>query len=57
MLVGSKFIQIEIWFTVVDLVRERLARGIFQDWATEDVADLVRLMRKSAGALELGTRA
>ncbi|MNK70668.1 Transcriptional regulator SlyA [compost metagenome] len=41
----------------LDQARERLARGIFQDWAAEDVADLVRLMRKFAEALELGTRA
>ncbi|WP_156329988.1 hypothetical protein [Achromobacter piechaudii] len=41
----------------LDQVRERLARGIFQDWAAEDVADFVRLMRKFAEALELGTRA
>jgi len=41
----------------LDLARERLARGIFQDWAAEDITDLVRLMRKFAEALEQGTRA
>lgn len=41
----------------LDHARERLARGIFQDWAAEDVEDLVRLMRKFAEALERGTRA
>jgi hypothetical protein len=41
----------------LDQARERLAREIFQDWAAEDVADLVRLMRNFAEALELGTRA
>lgn len=40
----------------LDQARERLARGIFQDWAAEDVADLVRLMQKFAEALERGTR-
>ena len=41
----------------LDLARERLARGIFQDWTAEDITDLVRLMRKFAEALEQGTRA
>ncbi len=40
----------------LDQARERLARGIFQGWAAEDVADLVRLMQKFAEALERGTR-
>ncbi|MGE8669317.1 MAG: MarR family winged helix-turn-helix transcriptional regulator [Achromobacter mucicolens] len=40
----------------LDQARERLAQGIFQDWAAEDVADLVRLMQKFAEALERGTR-
>ncbi|WP_313464363.1 MarR family winged helix-turn-helix transcriptional regulator [Achromobacter sp.] len=41
----------------IDQARERLARGIFQEWPAEDITDLVRLMRKFAEALELGTRA
>ncbi|XXE09045.1 winged helix-turn-helix transcriptional regulator [Pseudomonas sp. Z1-14] len=41
----------------IDQARERLARGIFQDWAAEDITDLVRLMRKFAKALEQGTGA
>ncbi|MBO1114269.1 MarR family winged helix-turn-helix transcriptional regulator [Bordetella petrii] len=41
----------------LDQARERLARGIFQDWTAEDITDLVRLMRKFAEALEQGTRA
>jgi len=53
-LVSSKGIAVT---DKLDQARERLARGIFQDWAAEDVADLVRLMRKFAEALELGTRA
>lgn len=39
----------------IDQARERLARGIFQDWATEDITDLVRLMRQFAKALEQST--
>ncbi|SDV03693.1 MarR family winged helix-turn-helix transcriptional regulator [Pseudomonas mucidolens] len=41
----------------IDQARERLARGIFQDWAAEDITDLVRLMRQFAKALEQGTEA
>lgn len=41
----------------LDQARERLARGIFQDWTAEDITDLVRLMRKFAEALEQGTQA
>lgn len=41
----------------IDQARERLARGIFQDWAAEDITDLVRLMRQFAKALEQGTGA
>ncbi|HBL66222.1 MAG TPA: MarR family transcriptional regulator [Achromobacter sp.] len=39
----------------LDQARERLAKGIFQDWTAEDITDLVRLMRKFAEALERGT--
>ncbi|WDS37775.1 MarR family transcriptional regulator [Pseudoxanthomonas sp.] len=41
----------------IDQARERLARDILQDWAAEDITDLVRLMRQFAGALEQGTQA
>lgn len=41
----------------IDQARERLAQGILQDWTAEDITELVRLMRRFAGALEQGTRA
>jgi DNA-binding MarR family transcriptional regulator len=36
----------------LDAARERLGRAIFQTWAPQDVADLVRLMGRFASALE-----
>lgn len=41
----------------IDQARERLAKGILRDWTAEDIADLVRLMRRFAEDLEQGTRA
>jgi DNA-binding MarR family transcriptional regulator len=41
----------------IDQARERLAQGILQDWTAEDITELVRLMRRFAGALEQATRA
>jgi DNA-binding MarR family transcriptional regulator len=36
----------------LDAARERMGREIFATWSKEEVADLVRLMRKFADALE-----
>lgn len=36
----------------IDAARERIGREIFSTWATEDIDDLVRLMRRFADALE-----
>lgn len=41
----------------LDQARERLAKGILQDWAPEDIAKLVHLMRRFAEDLEQGTGA
>lgn len=35
----------------VDLAREKIGRAIFSTWAEEDVANLVRLMRQLADAM------
>lgn len=40
----------------IDQARERLAKGILRDWTAEDIANLVRLMRRFAEDLEQGTR-
>lgn len=40
----------------IDQARERLAKGILRDWTPEDIANLVRLMRRFAEDLEQGTR-
>jgi DNA-binding MarR family transcriptional regulator len=37
---------------MLDAARERIARDIFAEWPEEDFEELVRLMRKFAGALE-----
>jgi len=40
----------------IDQARERLARGILQDWSPEDITNLAHLMRRFAEDLEQGTR-
>ena len=40
----------------VDAARERLGRTIFATWEAQDVADLVRLMRKFADAMKAPPR-
>jgi DNA-binding MarR family transcriptional regulator len=36
----------------IDVAREAMARAIFADWADQDVADLARLMRRFADAVQ-----
>ncbi|MBB3349868.1 MarR family winged helix-turn-helix transcriptional regulator [Sphingomonas sp. BK069] len=36
----------------IDMAREATARTIFADWANQDVADLTRLMRRFADAVQ-----
>ena len=36
----------------IDMAREAMARAIFADWNERDVADLVRLMRRFADAVQ-----
>jgi DNA-binding MarR family transcriptional regulator len=36
---------------LVDAARERIGRGIFETWDTDDIDELVRLMRKFADAV------
>jgi DNA-binding MarR family transcriptional regulator len=36
----------------IDMAREAMARTIFADWANQDVADLTRLMRRFADAVQ-----
>ena len=36
----------------IDMAREAMARMIFADWADQDVADLTRLMRRFADAVQ-----
>lgn len=36
----------------IDVAREAMARTIFADWADQDVADLARLMRRFADAVQ-----
>lgn len=37
----------------IDMAREAMARAIFADWPEQDVADLVRLMRRFADAVQV----
>ena len=39
---------------LVDAARDRIGRAIFERWRAQDIADLVRLMRKFADALNDG---
>lgn len=36
----------------IDVARDAMARTIFADWAEQDVADLARLMRRFADAVQ-----
>jgi DNA-binding MarR family transcriptional regulator len=38
----------------VDAARERIVRAVLKTWPARDVAELVRLMRKFADAMERG---
>jgi hemerythrin-like domain-containing protein len=37
---------------LVDIVREKMGRAVFESWDPHDIAELVRLMRKFADAVK-----